>query len=49
MKNRSALQSEHLPVVIIGTIIGVVALAFSSVGIVKNLKAIKRLVEISKM
>jgi hypothetical protein len=49
MKNRSALHSERLPVVIIGTIIGGVIMAFSSVGIAKNLKAIKRLVEISKM
>jgi len=49
MKNRPATQSEHLPVIIIGTIVGGVALALSAVGVFKNAKAIKRLLEIRRM
>ena len=49
MKYRNALQTEKLPVRILWTIIGGAALVVSSVGMVRNLGAVKRLIQISKM
>ena len=49
MKYRTTLQNEKLPVRIVWTIIGGAALAISSVGLLRNLKEVKRLIQISRM
>jgi ABC-type transporter Mla maintaining outer membrane lipid asymmetry permease subunit MlaE len=49
VKNKSTSQREHLPVIIINTIIGGVVIAISAVRGLRNVKAMKRLIEISRM
>lgn len=49
MKNGTASQCEHVRVGTIAKVMGVVALTASAVYFAKNFKALKRLIEISRM
>lgn len=49
MKNGTAPQCDHVRVGTIAKVMGVVALTATAVYLAKNFKALKRLVEISKM
>jgi hypothetical protein len=49
MKNRTVQQCDHVRVSTIAKVIGVVAVAASAVAFATHFKALKRLVEISRM